>query len=125
MGIHWSLDQQSNLFARNLEGIFEAEEAKFKGPTRTGANDGFLGSGYLDFGSKTGEYVEWDVTITQDGSYVALPLREFRRPSPPLERGRRRGPACSFFAFCRHGQLDCVGNQDYKVDLKKGSVAFA
>ena len=41
-------------FARNLEGIFEAEEAKFKGPTRTGANDGFLGSGYLDFGSKRG-----------------------------------------------------------------------
>ena len=108
-------------FARNLEGIFEAEEAKFKGPTRTGANGGFLGSGYLDFGSKKGEYVEWDVTITQDGPYT-LRFRYASSDDRPLRLSvdGEEDLLAPSLPFAGTGSWTAWRNQDYKVDLKKG-----
>jgi azurin len=108
-------------FARNLEGIFEAEDAKFKGPSRSNKTGGFMGSGYVDFGSKKGEYVEWDIMIRQDGlhtlrfryaSYDDRPLRlsvdsKEDLLSPPLPFASTRG-----WAAWR--------NQDHRLDLKRG-----
>jgi len=108
-------------FARNIEGVFEAEDAKFKGPSRTKANGGFLGSGYVDFGSKKGEYVEWDVTIRQDGPhtlrfrYASSEDRPLRLSvdskedllSPPLPFASTRG-------------WSTWRNQDIRIDLKRG-----
>ena len=70
-------------FARNIEGVFEAEDAKFKGPSRSNKVGGFMGKGYVDFGSKKGEYVEWDVTIRQDGPHT-LRFRYASADSRPL-----------------------------------------
>ena len=45
----------------------EAEHAKFKGPVKTSSNPGHHGTGYLDFGTEVGQFVEWKVRIEKDG----------------------------------------------------------
>ena len=45
----------------------EAEHAKFKGPVKTSSNSGHHGTGYLDFGTQVGQFVEWKVRIEKDG----------------------------------------------------------
>ena len=45
----------------------EAEYAKFKGPVKTSSNPGHHGTGYLDFGTEVGQFVEWKVRIEKDG----------------------------------------------------------
>ena len=47
----------------------EAESAKFKGPVKTGSNSGYHGSGYLDFGTQVGQFVEWKVRIDKPGEH--------------------------------------------------------
>ena len=80
-----------------------------------------MGSGYVDFGSKKGEYVEWDVMIRQDGPhtlrfrYASSEDRPLRLSvdskedllSPPLPFASTRG-------------WSAWRNQDHRLDLKRG-----
>jgi hypothetical protein len=45
----------------------EAENAKFKGPKKESHNSGHHGTGYLDFSTQVGQFVEWKVRIEKDG----------------------------------------------------------
>jgi hypothetical protein len=47
----------------------EAEHAKFKGPMKASSNPGHHGSGYLDFGTEAGQFVEWKVRVEKDGEH--------------------------------------------------------
>ena len=108
-------------FARSLEGVFEAEDAKFKGPSRTKANGGFLGSGYVDFGSKKGEYVEWDVMIRQDGPHT-LRFRYSSSGSRPLRLSvdSKEDLLSPPLPFAGTRSWDSWSIQDHRVDLKRG-----
>lgn len=108
-------------FARSLEGVFEAEDAKFKGPSRTKANGGFLGSGYVDFGSKKGEYVEWDIMIKQDGPHT-LRFRYSSSGSRPLRLSvdSQEDLLSPPLPFAGTRSWDSWSIQDHRVDLKRG-----
>ena len=62
----------------------EAERAKFKGPSRNASHAGHFGDGYLDFGSKVGEYVEWSVQIKESGPH-SLRFRYASLGNRPLQ----------------------------------------
>ena len=108
-------------FARSLEGVFEAEDAKFKGPSRTKANGGFLGSGYVDFGSKKGEYVEWDIMIKQDGPH-SLRFRYSSSGSRPLRLSvdSKEDLLAPPLPFVGTRSWDSWSIQEHRVDLKRG-----
>ena len=104
-----------------LEGVFEAEEAKIKGPSRASANGGFLSSGYVDFGSKKGEFVEWEVTIAKDGPYT-LRFRYASSDDRPLRLSvdGEDDVLTPSLPFSSTGSWTSWHNQDHKLDLKKG-----
>jgi len=108
-------------FAQSLEGIFEAEDTKFKGPSRTKANSGFLGSGYVDFGSKKGEFVEWDVMIRQDGPYT-LRFRYSSAGSRPLRLSvdSQEDLLTPPLPFDSTRSWESWSIQEHRIDLKKG-----
>ena len=111
----------SQPFARNIEGVFEAEDAKFKGPSRTKANGGFLGSGYVDFGSKKGEYVEWDVMIRQDGPHT-LRFRYASSDDRPLRLSvdSKEDLLAPPLPFVSTPSWTAWSIQDRRLDLKRG-----
>ena len=53
----------------NEKAGWEAEEAKFKGPSKNANNSGYFGRGYLDFGNQNDEFIEWSVTIKKTGKH--------------------------------------------------------
>ena len=119
--IPFLFDSPIESFARSLEGIFEAEDAKFKGPSRTKANGGFLGSGYVDFGSKKGEYVEWDVMIRQDGPHT-LRFRYSSAGNRPLRLSvdSQEDLLAPPLPFAGTRSWDTWSIQDHRIDLKRG-----
>ena len=62
----------------------EAEHAKFQGPVKTSSNSGHHGTGYLDFGTQVGQFVEWKVRIEKDGE-SRLRFRYASIDSRPLQ----------------------------------------
>ncbi|MBU61441.1 MAG: hypothetical protein CMI26_02925 [Opitutae bacterium] len=62
----------------------EAENAKFKGPKKQASNPGHHGSGYLDFGTEFGQYVEWKIRVEKDGEHQ-LRFRYATVDSRPLQ----------------------------------------
>ncbi|MFP6855545.1 MAG: carbohydrate-binding protein, partial [Opitutales bacterium] len=60
----------SDAFEKQTANGLEAEQAKFKGPTRSSTQGGHLGDGYLDFGTQVGEFVEWTVKVDKAGPYT-------------------------------------------------------
>jgi azurin len=108
-------------FARSLEGVFEAEDAKFRGPSRTKANQGYLGSGYVDFGSKKGEYVEWDIMIRRDGPYT-LRFRYSSIDSRPLRLSvdGKEDLLTPPLPFNGTRSWTTWNNQDHRIELMSG-----
>jgi len=108
-------------FARNIEGVFEAEDAKFKGPSRSNKTGGFMGSGYVDFGSKKGEYVEWDVMVRQDGPHT-LRFRYASSDDRPLRLSvdSKEDLLSPPLPFASTQGWSAWRNQDHRLDLKKG-----
>ncbi len=54
--------------------IYEAEDATLSGVTAANAYAGYTGTGYADYGTTNGEYVEWTVTASLTGN-VTLDFR--------------------------------------------------
>jgi len=108
-------------FARNLEGVFEAEDAMFRGPSRTKANQGYLGSGYVDFGSKKGEHVEWDIMIRRDGPYT-LRFRYSSIDSRPLRLSvdGKEDLLAPPLPFNGTRSWTTWNNQDHRIELTSG-----
>ncbi len=50
--------------------VLEAEDATLSGPTVATENVGFTGTGYADYGTTPGQYIEWNVTASQTGLYT-------------------------------------------------------
>lgn len=48
----------------------QAESAQWSGPVFATVYKGYTGSGYVDFGSTTGEWVEWQVTVPTAGAWT-------------------------------------------------------
>ena len=71
-GISYMASEQSFAFGRKppstpISGlIFEAEKALLRGPSPKSSNGGYLGSGYADFGTKKGEFIEWKITLEKE-----------------------------------------------------------
>ena len=74
----------TELKIEDSEDGLEAEHAKFKGPMKTSSNPGHHGSGYLDFGTETGQFVEWKVRVEKDGEH-RLRFRYATVDSRPLQ----------------------------------------
>src|SRR5262245_6299638 len=49
--------------------VLEAENATLSGPTVETLNAGFTGTGYADYGTTPGQYIEWTVNASQAGIY--------------------------------------------------------
>ena len=50
--------------------VLEAENATLSGPTVETLNAGFTGTGYADYGTTPGQYIEWNVNAPQAGIYT-------------------------------------------------------
>jgi hypothetical protein len=49
---------------------YEAEDAMLSGPVVATEHAGFTGTGFVDFGSAGGQFIEWNVTAPQAGLYT-------------------------------------------------------
>lgn len=49
--------------------VLEAESATLSGPTVETLNTGFTGTGYADYGTTPGQYIQWNVNVAQAGIY--------------------------------------------------------
>ena len=49
--------------------VLEAENATLSGPTVETLNTGFTGTGYADYGTTPGQFIEWNVNVAQAGIY--------------------------------------------------------
>jgi hypothetical protein len=51
-------------------GVLEAENATLLGPTVATNQTGFTGTGFADYGTTPGQYIEWQVNASQAGMYT-------------------------------------------------------
>ena len=66
-----------------FEKIYEAEYAKFNGPSFAANHPPFSATGFIDFSGRTGDYVSFDIDILIEGRYdffVGYALRAGDRP---------------------------------------------
>ncbi len=54
----------------NACALSQAESAQWNGPSVASGYKGFTGTGYVDFGSTTGEWLEWSVTVPSAGTWT-------------------------------------------------------
>ncbi|MDR6550953.1 cadherin-like beta sandwich domain-containing protein [Paenibacillus qinlingensis] len=63
-----------NVVMRPVITVYEAEEATIfpatSGPTVGGSNQGYTGTGYVDFANNSGDYIQWTINAPMAGSYI-------------------------------------------------------
>ncbi len=64
--LFFSLFFVTGVFAAST--IYEAEDATLSGVTAANTYTGYTGTGYADYGTTNGEYIEWTVTVAAAGS---------------------------------------------------------
>jgi hypothetical protein len=50
--------------------VYEAEAAQRQGALVQAENTGYTGSGYVDFGAASGEWLQWNVNVASAGLYM-------------------------------------------------------
>ena len=103
------------------DGGLEAEDAKFKGPSLQKGNGGFAGTGYLDFGTKVGEFVEWEVAVDMAGPHT-LSFRYASSGNRPLRLSvdGEEDLLAPPLPFAGTKSWTDWRNQVHKLDLKPG-----
>ena len=100
--------------------IQEAENARLMGPSVQTGNGGFLGTGYADFGTKKGEFIEWKVTPEKE----AVHRLSFRYASsgkrPLLLNVEGQTTASHPLPFSNTGGWTSWGVQDHSLHLRPG-----
>lgn len=99
----------------------EAENAKLVGAPTTNKNPGHSGSGYVDFGAKSGESIEWNTKVEDEGKY----LLRFRYALPggarPLKVELNGKTIAERGDFADSGHWENWKDADFPVTLQKGN----
>ena len=63
-------DTQDPVSFPNPCALLQAEQAAVSGPGLVSTYAGYSGSGYADYGSSNGQYVEWTIAVPQSGNWT-------------------------------------------------------
>jgi alpha-glucuronidase len=78
-------NSEATLDVAAAETIYEAELARFDGAELSAKRDGFTGSGYVDFNSPSGDYIEWTVDADSAASYRLMFRYALKKEARPLD----------------------------------------
>ena len=99
--------------------IYEVEDAKLSGCSKADNQDGYQGTGFVDFGEK-GSYVEWDNVLADSAGEYTLTFRYAAaggaRPCEVLINGQKAGRV----EFSATKDWSDWKTDDIKVNFNKG-----
>jgi len=98
----------------------EAENAKLIGAPTTNTNAGHSGSGYVDFAAKSGESIEWQAKVEDEGKYLLRFRYAVAGGARPLKVELNGKTIAEKGDFADTSHWEKWKDLDYPVNLQKG-----